>query len=202
MAGIFNRGFTRKVIAMSNLIDEEEEEEKYTMLPYGSYSIDAIILRVKTNKAKDWIEKFLDEIDDLVPVKVMIRVNPYRTLQLLWFEHFRVALRGQNLRKFLEITNIIDEIPSELIDNKYVEKGVRVIPIAPTWIPRNRVLLELILEYLLGRVPEDLVKKVFYSAFIKMFDRKSIIYLNVSYYQKNKIEGNTEAGESGINEQE
>ncbi len=187
---------------MSNLMDEEEEEERYTMLPYGSYSIDAIILRVKTNKAKDWIEKFLDEIDDLVPVKVMIRVNPYRTLQLLWFEHFRVALRGQNLKKFLEITNIIDEVPAELIDNKYIEKGVRVIPIAPTWIPRNRVLLELILEYLLGRVPEDLVKKVFYSAFIKMFDRKSIIYLNVSYYQKNKLEENVDVESGETSERE
>ena len=175
-----------------NTAVEEDDEEEYTMIPYGSYSIDAVILRVKTNKAKEWIEKFMGDVDDVMPIKVMIRVNPYRTLQLLWFEHFRVALRGQSLKKFLEITNLIDEIPADRIDNKYIEKGVRVIPIAPTWIPKNRVLLELILEYLLGRIPEDLVKKVFYSAFIKMFDRKSIIYLNVSYYQKNREESEDE----------
>ncbi|MGQ4891976.1 MAG: hypothetical protein ACP6IP_05750 [Candidatus Njordarchaeia archaeon] len=174
-----------------NLVDEKKDEkceEKPFILPYGSYSIDAIILRVKTNKARNWTEKFIEKSEDFIPIKIMVRANPYRTLQLLWIDHMRVALRGQNLKQFLKISGLLDEVPEEIIDNKFIEKGVRVIPIAPIWLPQNRILIELILEYLLGRIPEELVKKIFYSAFIKMFNRQSIIYLNISYYQKEEEE--------------
>ena len=102
----------------------------------------------------------------------------------------RAALRGQSLKQFLKISGLLDKIPEGISDNKYIEKGVRVIPLAPIWLPQNRILIELILEYLLGRIPEDLVKKIFYSAFIKMFNRQSIIYLNISYYQREEEEKN------------
>lgn len=157
-------------------------------IPYGSYSIDAVILRVKTNTARRWTEKFIEENEEIIPIKILVRVNPYRTLQILWFEHMRIALKGQNLKNFLTITGVIDKVPEETIDYKFVEKGVRVIPIAPAWLPKNRVLMELIMEYLLGRIPEEFVKKVFYSAFIKMFNRESIIYLNVSYFNRESEE--------------
>jgi len=54
---------------------------------------------------------------------------------------------------------------------------VRVIPLAPAWIPRNRVLLDLILEYISGRIDDEMAKKIFYSAFLKLFKRKNIIWV-------------------------
>jgi len=158
--------------------ETEEESYNYIMIPYGSYIIDAIILRIKSGKAKEWTQKFLEKNCDAIPIKILVRVNPYRTLQLLWSEHMRVALRGQTVKRFLEMTNLVDEVSEEDIDSIYIEKGVRVIPIAPAWIPKNRILLELLLEYVFGRITEDLVKKIFYSAFIKMFKREDILSIN------------------------
>jgi len=172
--------------------NKKSPSEKTNLLQYGSYMIDAIILRIKTQEARNWTEKFMEETEGVFPVKILIRVNPYRTLQILWFEHFRVALKGQNLKRFLEIAKIddisLENVLDDVLDEEFAIKGVRVIPIAPAWLPQNRILVEMLMEYLMGRLPLDLIKKIFYSAFIKLFDRESITLLNIQENPKSSTE--------------
>jgi len=152
-----------------------EKTDNLSLIQFGSYFIDGVLLRVKTQDAKEWLEKFLDKYAEIFPVNIFIRMNPYRTLQVLWTIHLRIALRGHPLRRFLQITRTFNDLENKDLKNKFIEKGVRVIPLAPAWIPPNRVLIDLILEYIAGRIDEDIAKKVFYSAFLRIFKRTNII---------------------------
>ena len=152
-------------------------ETKGILLEFGSYLIDGAILRIKTQEARDRIIKLLKEYEELFPISILIRTNPYRTLQILWSEYLRIALRGHPLERFIKLSRIMDQIPKSLMENKYIRKGVRVIPLAPAWLPKNRVLLDLIFEYLCGRIDKEMAKKVFYSAFINIFERENVLKL-------------------------
>jgi len=147
------------------------------LIEYGSYIIDGVLFRVKTQDARKWIENFLRKYSEIFPMNVFIRMNPYRTLKILWMIHLRIALRGRSLSNFLELTELVDELDESDRKNKFIEKGVRVIPLAPAWLPRNRVLIDFILEYVSGKINDDMAKKIFYSAFLKLFERKNIIHV-------------------------
>ncbi len=159
-------------------VKRENEDETLILMPFGSYLIDGVILRIKTQKARRWIKDyFVEKYGDVLPINVLVRMNPYRTLKILWMMHLRIALRGYSLKKFLQITDKIEELEDNDMKAEFIEKGVRVIPLAPAWIPRNRVLLDLIFEYISGKIDEDMAKKVFYSAFLKIFERSNIVPL-------------------------
>jgi len=79
-----------------------------------------------------------------------------------------------------------------VLEDEFAVKGVRVIPIAPVWLPPNRNLIEMLMEYLMGRLPLELIKKIFYSAFIKLFDRESITFLNIQENPKSQAEKRNE----------
>lgn len=147
------------------------------LIEYGSYLIDGVIFRVKTQDARKWIEEFLVKYSEIFPMNVFIRMNPYRTLKILWMIHLRIALRGRSLSNFLELTELVDELDEVDLKTKFIEKGVRVIPLAPAWLPRNRVLIDFILEYISGRIEDEMAKKIFYSAFLKLFERDNIIHV-------------------------
>ncbi|MHA1616528.1 MAG: hypothetical protein ACTSX9_04390 [Candidatus Njordarchaeales archaeon] len=154
-----------------------EKHSTTTLLSYGSFLIDGALFRVKNPKIRRWLEKFLEKHSEELGIKVLIRTNPYKTLQILWSEYLRIALKGHNLRTFLQITNKLEELSCTSEDEHYMVKGVRVIPLAPAWVPENRVLIDLILEYLAGRIDEALAKRVFYSAFLKLFRREELVSL-------------------------
>ncbi len=147
------------------------------LIEYGSYLIDGVIFRVKTQDARRWIEDFLRKYSEIFPMNVFIRMNPYRTLKILWMIHLRIALRGKSLSNFLKLTELADELDEPDRKTKFIEKGIRVIPLAPAWLPRNRVLIDFILEYISGKIDDDMAKKIFYSAFLKLFERNNIIHV-------------------------
>lgn len=157
--------------------EQDKEHEELRLMSFGSYYIDGVIFRVKTQDARNWLEQFLSKYSEAFPINVFIRMNPYRTLRILWMIHLRIALRGHSLAHFLELIRMLDELDEKDKRTKFIEKGVRVIPLAPAWIPRNRVLLDLILEYISGRIDDEMAKKIFYSAFLKLFKRKNIIWV-------------------------
>ncbi|MHA1590828.1 MAG: hypothetical protein ACTSVA_09600 [Candidatus Njordarchaeales archaeon] len=139
------------------------------LISFGSFLIDSALFRVKDPKVRRWLERFLGENSDELEIKVLVRTNPYKTLQILWSKYFRIALKGHNLKTFLQIIDKLEELRYSKDDECYMRKGVRVIPLAPAWIPENRVLIDLILEYLAGRIPEEEARRVFYSAFLRIF---------------------------------
>jgi len=156
-------------------VDNANSTDHLKLLTFGSYYIDGVLLRVKTQDAREWVEQFLTKYSEVLPINIFIRMNPYRTLRILWMLHMRIALRGHSLEHFLEIVRILDEVEDKDRNTKFIEKGVRVIPLAPAWIPRNRVLVDLVLEYIAGRIDDEIAKKIFYSAFLKILRRKNII---------------------------
>ena len=144
---------------------------------FGSFLIDGALFRVKDPKTRKWLKDFLSRYSDEIEIRVLIRTNPYKTLQILWSEYFRIALKGHPLKKFLELIDKLEDITCTKEDERFLERGIRVIPLAPAWLPKNRVLLDLILEYLSGKIDENMAKRVFYSAFLRIFKRKDFFMI-------------------------